>query len=41
MSFDWLDSDIENILNVIITCVVLRNMCQFNGEEYLDKDKLL
>ena len=31
-----LASEIENFSNVIITCVVLHNMCHFNGEEYLD-----
>ena len=35
------DSEIENFSNVIITCVVLHNMYQFNGDEYLDEDEVL
>ena len=34
--FKRLDSEIENVTNVIITCVVLHNMFQFNGDKYLD-----
>ena len=37
--FKRLESKIENVLNVIITCVVLHNMCQFHGDKYLDEDK--
>ena len=36
-----LDSEIENVSNAIITCVVLHNMCQFNGDQYLDEDEFL
>ena len=36
-----LDSNIENLSNVIIICVVLHNMCQFNGDKYLDEDEVL
>ena len=36
-----LDSKIENASNLIMTCVVLHNMCQLNGDEYLDEDEVL
>ena len=36
-----LDSEIKNVLNVIITCVALRNMCQFSRDEYLDENEVL
>ena len=35
-----LDSEIEDVSNVIITCVVLHNVCQFSGDEYLDEDEV-
>lgn len=36
-----LDIKIEDVLNVIITCIVLYNMCQFSSHEYLDEDEVL
>ena len=36
-----LDIKIEDVSNVIITCIVLYNMCQFNRHKYLDEDEVL
>ena len=36
-----LDSNLENISHVIITCVVLHNICQSNKDFYEDDDGLL
>ena len=34
----WLDSKVENVLDVIIICFVLHHFCQNSGETYLDQD---
>ena len=36
-----LDSNLENISNVIITCIVLHNICQINKDFYEDDDGVL
>ena len=32
---------VENVSDVIITCFVLHNFCQINGETYLDQNGIL
>ena len=36
-----LDCEIENVSSVIITCVVLHNICQIAGDHYVDHDDIL
>ena len=36
-----LDATIENVSDVIITCVVLHNFCQFENDEFSDDDGIL
>ena len=36
-----LDHNIENLLDVIISCCVLHNICQAKGDSYIDNDDVL
>ena len=36
-----LDHNIENLLDVIISCCVLHNICQMKGDSYIDNDDVL
>ena len=36
-----LDNELKNIPNIIITCCVLHNICQMNGDKYIDDDEVL
>ena len=36
-----LDCQVENVSAVVITCCVLHNFCQINGENYCDEDGVL
>ena len=36
-----LDNDLENISGVVMTCVILHNLCQSRKDEYIDDDLVL
>ena len=38
---NFLDHDIENLSDVIISCCVLHNICQMKGDSYIDNDDVL
>ena len=41
MLLKQLDSRVENVSNIIITCFTLHNFCQLNGENYFEDDGIM
>ena len=36
-----LDANIENVSSIVVTCVVLHNIFQLSGDDYVDEDNIL